>query len=88
MDARKTTRKRRLLIRVLIIALLIVLAILITAAISFALFRFCRKRDNDKFGPGCTKETETSLNLLSNEMKKIHSQQPAVDNYPEKCVTP
>ena len=88
MDTKKTTRKRRLIIPVLIIVLLIVLVILITVAVSFALFRFCRKRNEDKFGPVCTKETEISLNLLTNEMKKTQPQQSAADNYPEKCVTP
>lgn len=90
LNTKEKTRKLRRWMRPIIVIIIAVTALLIiiTVVVTCAVYRFCRKKSKDPYGPVATKEPEISLDTLKNKINKKRSQQSTADNYPEECATP
>jgi flagellar basal body-associated protein FliL len=84
----RKSRWIRPIIVIVIAAIILLIIIIMTVVISCAVYRYCRKKSKDQYGPVATKENEISLNTLKNKITNKQTQQPTADSYPEECATP
>lgn len=88
LDTKLKARKRRIIIPILIITTLSILLILVTIGISYAVYRCCLKKDEDRYGPVAVNETEFALNSIEKKLGKKQTQNTSPNDYPEECATP
>ena len=88
LDTKLKARKRRFLIPILVITTLSIFLILLTIGISYAVYRCCVKKDEDRYGPVAVNETEFALNSIEKKMGKNQPQNMSPSDYPEECATP